>query len=89
MRIFDEIEYPVLLHCKSGADRAGFMSTLYPVCVANAHDQMPADQVVAVSGQLILVSGLGGWLLTKTLCWLTQNLEASWTRRSARGDLVG
>ena len=37
----------------------GFMSTLYPVCVANAHDRMPADKVVAVSGQLILVSGLG------------------------------
>ena len=41
---------------------SGFMSTLYPVCVANAHDQMPADQVVAVSGQLILVSGLGSIL---------------------------
>ena len=38
------------------------MSTLYPVCVANAHDQMPADQVVAVSGRLILVSGLGSIL---------------------------
>jgi MFS family permease len=37
----------------------GFMSTLYPVCVANAHDRMPADRVVAVSGRLILVSGLG------------------------------
>ena len=40
----------------------GFMSTLYPVCVANAHDRMPADRVVAVSGQLILVSGLGSIL---------------------------
>jgi MFS family permease len=40
----------------------GFMSTLYPVCVANAHDQMPADQVVVVSGRLILVSGLGSIL---------------------------
>jgi len=29
VHIFDQIEYPVLLHCKSGADRAGFMSTLY------------------------------------------------------------
>jgi protein tyrosine/serine phosphatase len=29
VRIFDEIEYPVLMHCKSGADRAGFMATLY------------------------------------------------------------
>ncbi|MBV9063894.1 MAG: MFS transporter [Alphaproteobacteria bacterium] len=37
----------------------GFMSTLYPVCVANAHDRMPTDRVVAVSGRLILVSGLG------------------------------
>ena len=37
----------------------GFMSTLYPVCVAYAHDRMPADRVVAVSGRLILISGLG------------------------------
>jgi MFS family permease len=37
----------------------GFMSTLYPVCVAHAHDRMPADRVVAVSGRLILVSGVG------------------------------
>ncbi len=37
----------------------GFMSTLYPVGVALAHDRMPADRVVAVSGRLVLVSGLG------------------------------
>lgn len=37
----------------------GFMSTLYPVCVANAHEHMPADRVVAVSSRLILVSGVG------------------------------
>jgi MFS family permease len=37
----------------------GFMSTLYPVCVADAHDHMPADRVVALSGRLILISGLG------------------------------
>jgi MFS family permease len=40
----------------------GFMSTLYPVCVAHAHDSMPADRVVAVSGRLILVSGTGSVL---------------------------
>jgi protein tyrosine phosphatase (PTP) superfamily phosphohydrolase (DUF442 family) len=28
-RLFDEIEYPMLMHCKSGADRAGLMSVLY------------------------------------------------------------
>jgi MFS family permease len=37
----------------------GLMSTLYPVCVAHAHDRMPADRVVAVSSVLILLSGFG------------------------------
>lgn len=27
--LFDALEYPVLMHCKSGADRAGMMSVLY------------------------------------------------------------
>jgi protein tyrosine/serine phosphatase len=27
--LFETVEYPILLHCKSGADRAGLMSTLY------------------------------------------------------------
>lgn len=40
----------------------GFMSTLYPVCVADAHDRMPADHVMAVSSQLILISGVGSVL---------------------------
>ncbi|HRO59490.1 MAG TPA: MFS transporter [Burkholderiaceae bacterium] len=37
----------------------GFMSSLYPICVAHAHERMPADQVVAVSGRLILANGIG------------------------------
>jgi len=28
-RLFQQIEYPALMHCKSGADRAGVMSVLY------------------------------------------------------------
>jgi MFS family permease len=48
---------PVVL--PAAALLGGFMSTLYPVCVANAHDRMPSDRVVAVSGKLILISGLG------------------------------
>ena len=27
--LFDSIEYPMLMHCKSGADRVGLMSVLY------------------------------------------------------------
>jgi MFS family permease len=40
----------------------GFKSTLYPVCVADALDRMPADRIVAVSSRLILVSGIGSVL---------------------------
>ncbi|MDY0885721.1 MFS transporter [Dongia soli] len=40
----------------------GFMSCLYPVCIANAHDHMPADRVLAVSGRLILTNGVGAAL---------------------------
>jgi protein tyrosine/serine phosphatase len=29
VRLFESIEYPALMHCKSGADRAGVMSVLY------------------------------------------------------------
>jgi len=29
--MFDRIEYPALIHCKSGADRAGFASALYRI----------------------------------------------------------
>jgi MFS family permease len=51
---------PVIL--AAAALLGGFMSTLYPVCVAHAHDRMPADRVVAVSSRLILVSGVGSVL---------------------------
>lgn len=29
--LFDKIQYPVLMHCKSGADRVGLMSALYRI----------------------------------------------------------
>jgi protein tyrosine/serine phosphatase len=29
LRIFDEAKYPILFHCKSGADRTGMAATLY------------------------------------------------------------
>jgi len=29
--LFETIEYPALMHCKSGADRAGLMATLYMI----------------------------------------------------------
>jgi hypothetical protein len=37
----------------------GFLATLYPVCIAHAHDRMRGEQTVAVSGRLILLFGIG------------------------------
>ena len=34
-KIFNQIEYPALLHCKSGADRAGIVSALYKLLFCN------------------------------------------------------
>lgn len=39
-RLFDEIEYPVLMHCKSGADRAGLISVLY----RHLHEGVPMQE---------------------------------------------
>ena len=33
--LFEKVEYPILMHCKSGADRAGLMSALYLVLNKN------------------------------------------------------
>jgi MFS family permease len=37
----------------------GFMSVIYPVCVAHTNDRMPSERAIAVSGRLILISGIG------------------------------
>jgi protein tyrosine/serine phosphatase len=44
-KLFDSLQYPALIHCKSGADRAGFAATLYlilqeGVSVADARKQL-------------------------------------------------
>jgi protein tyrosine phosphatase (PTP) superfamily phosphohydrolase (DUF442 family) len=39
-KLFDRIEYPMLMHCKSGADRAGLMSALY--CIFK--EDMPVEK---------------------------------------------
>ena len=40
----------------------GFLSTLYPVSIAHAHDRMRGERIVALSGRLILLFGLGSIL---------------------------
>jgi protein tyrosine/serine phosphatase len=42
-RFFDELAYPALVHCKSGADRAGFFAGLYLM----VHEGRPAAEALA------------------------------------------
>lgn len=40
--LFRTVEYPILMHCKSGADRAGLMSVLY----RHVHEGVPMDEAI-------------------------------------------
>ncbi len=40
--LFQTVEYPILMHCKSGADRVGLMSVLY----RHLHDGVPMEEAV-------------------------------------------
>lgn len=42
-KLFERVEYPILMHCKSGADRVGLMSTLYLFLCENR----PLDEAMA------------------------------------------
>ena len=39
---FEKLDYPVLVHCKSGADRAGFMAALFLL----VHEKRPLDEAM-------------------------------------------
>lgn len=41
-KIFETIEYPALIHCKSGADRAGLISVLYRL----VHLKLPYEEAI-------------------------------------------
>lgn len=54
--LFETIEYPALMHCKSGADRAGLMSALYMIFrrgmpVAKAVEQLSGKYLHVKSGK--------------------------------------
>lgn len=43
--LFERIEYPMLMHCKSGADRAGLMSVLYSIFVLGQSIEQAKQQL--------------------------------------------
>lgn len=50
--LFDRIEYPALIHCKSGADRAGFASALFRIFRSKASVQDALGELSARYGHL-------------------------------------
>jgi uncharacterized protein (TIGR01244 family) len=44
-QLFEQVEHPILLHCKSGADRAGFASVLYLHLVEDVPMVKAVDQL--------------------------------------------
>lgn len=56
LEILDEAEYPVLIHCRHGADRTGLAATLY----MHLYQGMPLDQ--AEAAQLTWRFGHVAWL---------------------------
>ena len=43
--LFKEVEYPIIMHCKSGADRAGLMSALYLILNENISVEKAKNQL--------------------------------------------
>ena len=43
--LFQRVEYPILIHCKSGADRAGIMAALYLLLMQGASVETAAGQL--------------------------------------------
>lgn len=50
--LFQRIEYPMLMHCKSGADRAGLMSTLYLIVRENVPVEIARRQLSLKYGHI-------------------------------------
>ncbi|MCC7079822.1 MAG: MFS transporter [Burkholderiales bacterium] len=53
----------------------GFMSTLYPVCVSHAMDNMASARTVSISGRLILISGIGSAIGPVAGSWIMLRLD--------------
>jgi protein tyrosine/serine phosphatase len=66
--MFREIEYPALLHCKSGADRAGLMAVLY----AFVEEGRPLEEAM---GQLSLRYGHVKQAKTGLIDWFFTNYQ--------------
>ena len=43
--LFQKINYPALIHCKSGADRAGIVSALYKILYCNQHPSIAKKEL--------------------------------------------
>jgi fucose permease len=70
--IFAESLGPLFLYVIAGLHGA-FLAPTYPIAVAHANDRVERKDVVAVSGALIIVNGVGSAVGPALAGWLWRN----------------
>ncbi|MGE0046037.1 MAG: sulfur transferase domain-containing protein [Hyphomonadaceae bacterium] len=99
--IFETIRYPALMHCKSGADRAGIMAVLYKhfrqgVPIAQAMDQLSGKYLHVKAGKTGLLDFFFATYLEETresgksfIDWVEEDYEPDRVRDSFRAQWWG
>jgi protein tyrosine/serine phosphatase len=100
-RFFETVQKPVLLHCKSGADRAGFLSALYLIVVEGvpvevARQQLSLHYLHFRSSKTGILDAVFDAYLTHTreepkpfLDWVREDYDPAAIARAFRPSLFG
>jgi protein tyrosine/serine phosphatase len=99
--IFETIEYPALMHCKSGADRAGIMAVFYKhfhmgAPIAEALDQLSLKYLHVKAGKTGMLDFFFETYLAQTaeskksfLQWVDEDYDPEAVRRAFRAQWWG
>jgi len=97
-RLFETIEYPALMHCKSGADRAGVMAVLYKhfkmgVPIAEAVEQLSLKYLHVKQGKTGMIDFFFATYLAETaetgksfIDWVEQDYDKPKVKAAFMGE---
>lgn len=78
--LFERIEYPALIHCKSGADRAGFASAMYRIFHLGEPVQQATEELGWIYGHLKhSKTGILDMFFEQYLCAAASNPDLDFT----------
>ncbi len=96
--LFDTIQYPALMHCKSGADRAGVMAVLYKhfsmkVPIADAVEQLSLKYLHIRQGKTGVIDFFFATYLAETkesgkafLDWVNEDYDQAKVKAAFLGE---